>query len=83
MGVPLKEYRFTPEELGERVIFPFSPLKSKVNRVHKSADPSWFINQIRPSIFALNPKSGQKYFNEAFQGVNDQYCVYQQEHLQS
>lgn len=40
MGVPLKEYRFTPEELGERVIFPFSPLKSKVNRVHKSADPS-------------------------------------------
>ena len=32
MGLPLKEYRFTPGELGERVIFPFSALKSEVNR---------------------------------------------------
>ena len=28
--------------------------------VCKSADPLWFINQIRPSIIALNPKSRQK-----------------------
>ena len=31
--------------------------------VCKCADPSWFINQICPSIFTLNWKSGQKYFN--------------------
>ena len=31
--------------------------------VCKSADPLWFIHHIRPSTFALNPKSGQKYFN--------------------
>ena len=29
----------------------------------KSADLLWFINQICPSIFTLNQKSGQKYFN--------------------
>ena len=33
--------------------------------VCKSADPLWFIPHIRPSTFALNPKSGQKYFNYA------------------
>ena len=33
--------------------------------VCKSADPLWFIHHIRPSTFALNPKSGQKYFNYA------------------
>ena len=31
--------------------------------VHKSADPLWFSNQIRPSIIAVNPKSRQKNFN--------------------
>ena len=31
--------------------------------VRKSAEPLWFIHHIRPSTFALNPKSGQKYFN--------------------
>ena len=81
MGLPLKEYRFTPEELGERVIFPFLALKSEVNRGTQICRS--VMIQIRPSIFPLNPKSGQKYFNEAFQGVNDQHCVYQQEHLQS
>ena len=33
--------------------------------VCKSADPLWYIHHIRPSTFALNPKSGQKYFNYA------------------
>ena len=32
-------------------------------RVCKSTDPLWFINEICSSIFALNPKSRQKYFN--------------------
>ena len=32
-------------------------------RVCKSTDPLWFINEIYSSIFALNPKSRQKYFN--------------------
>ena len=31
--------------------------------VCKSANPLWFINQIRPSIIAVNPKSRQKNFN--------------------
>ena len=31
--------------------------------VYKSTDPLWFINQICPSSFTLNWKSGQKYFN--------------------
>ena len=32
--------------------------------VCKSTNPLWFINQICHSIFALNPKSGQKYYFE-------------------
>ena len=35
-----------------------------VNRsmqIRQSASPLWFIKQIRPSILALIPKSGQKY----------------------
>ena len=31
--------------------------------VCKSANPLWFINQIRPSIIAVNPKSRQKNVN--------------------
>ena len=32
--------------------------------VCKSTNPLWFINQICHSIFALNPKCGQKYYFE-------------------